>query len=176
RVCIVLPLLVALPWLLPVAEGGTEVRALSLTLSDPGNLSGRDLLWPYFEELASKSPWIGWGVGAGNVAVPPESGIIRLMHTWAAHNEYLRIEVEGGLIGSILLFALFTLWAWRHSAPLRQSDRVVIRLVFIAFACHAYTDNVLISSSACVLFTFVSAVFALGRESKPLLINSARCA
>ncbi|MBV9250443.1 MAG: hypothetical protein JO227_14505, partial [Acetobacteraceae bacterium] len=46
RVCIVLPLLVALPWLLPVAEGGTEVRALSLTLSDPGNLSGRDLLWP----------------------------------------------------------------------------------------------------------------------------------
>jgi hypothetical protein len=32
--------------------------------------------------------------------------------------------------------------------------------VFLAFAAHAITDNVLISTPACVLFTFAAAVFA----------------
>jgi hypothetical protein len=35
-----------------------------------------------------------------------------------------------------------------------------MRLVFIAFAAHAVTDNVLISTPASVLFSFVAAVFA----------------
>jgi hypothetical protein len=36
-------------------------------------------------------------------------------------------------------------------------------LAFIAYAGHASTDNVLISTPACVLFAFVAAVFARGR-------------
>jgi hypothetical protein len=35
-----------------------------------------------------------------------------------------------------------------------------MRLVFIAFAAHAVTDNVLISTPASVLFSFIAAVFA----------------
>ncbi len=35
-----------------------------------------------------------------------------------------------------------------------------MRLVFLAFACHAFTDNVLISTPACVMFAFATAVFA----------------
>jgi hypothetical protein len=73
------------------------------------------------------------------------------------------MEVEGGQIGRAILILLFALWCWRNSVPLHSSDRVIIRLVFIAFACHAVTDNVLISTSASVLFTFISAVFARGR-------------
>jgi hypothetical protein len=38
-----------------------------------------------------------------------------------------------------------------------------MRLIFFAFACHAYTDNLLISTSACVFFTLITAVFARGR-------------
>jgi hypothetical protein len=37
-----------------------------------------------------------------------------------------------------------------------------MRLVFLAFAAHAYTDNVLISTPACVFFAFATAVFARG--------------
>jgi hypothetical protein len=73
------------------------------------------------------------------------------------------MEVEGGQIGRALLILLFALWCWSNSSRLPSSDRVIIRLVFIAFACHAVTDNVLISTSASVLFTFISAVFARGR-------------
>ncbi len=35
-----------------------------------------------------------------------------------------------------------------------------MRLVFVAFAAHASTDNVLISTTACVFFAFATAVFA----------------
>jgi hypothetical protein len=37
-----------------------------------------------------------------------------------------------------------------------------MRMAFAAFACHASTDNLLISTSACVFFTFVVAVFVRG--------------
>ena len=29
-----------------------------------GNLSNRDLIWPYFEAAIAASPWVGWGGGA----------------------------------------------------------------------------------------------------------------
>lgn len=141
----------------------TSLRLFNAVSSYAGNLSGREELWPAFEKAAAESPWVGWGLGAGNVIISPDSDVAKLMHTWAAHNEYLRMEVEGGQIGRFLLAALFVLWCARNSLPLARSDRVIIRLVFVLFACHAFTDNVLISTSASVLFAFVSAVFARGR-------------
>lgn len=140
----------------------SSLRVFNLLLADVGDLSGREELWPYFEQAAARSPWFGWGLGAGNVVVPQDSEVVLLMHTWAAHNEWLRILVEGGQLGRAALVALFALWAWRHTRPLSFAERVVMRLVFVAFACHAYTDNVLISTSACVFFAFCAAVFARG--------------
>ncbi len=153
---------VAAPLLLSAAGALSDLRVFNLLLSDAGDLSGREELWPYFEQAASRSPWFGWGIGAGNFVVPQDSEVVLLMHTWAAHNEWLRILVEGGQLGRAVLVALFALWAWRHTRPLSSAERVIMRLVFVALACHACTDNVLISTSACVLFAFCAAVFARG--------------
>ncbi len=138
----------------------TGLRLFNALSSYADNLSGRAELWPVFEKAAAQSPWFGWGLGAGNTIISPTSDIALVMHTWAAHNEYLRMLVEGGQFGRTLLMLLFALWCYRNSAGLPRSDRIIIRLVFVAFACHAITDNVLISTSASVLFAFVSAVFA----------------
>jgi O-antigen ligase len=92
--------------------------------------------------------------------------LARLVQTSAAHNEYLRLRVEGGLIGLGLLVVLFVLWVVRHTRRLRRTDRVIMRLVFIAFAAHAYTDNVLIATTACVFFAFATAVFARGAREQ----------
>lgn len=140
----------------------SSVRVFELLSANFDNLSGRQLLWPYFEQAAAGSPWLGWGVGAGNLVIPPAGPVARLLQTWAAHNEYLRIEVEGGQIGRTLLVLSFILWVRRHTAMLCGSDRAIMRLVFIALAVHAFTDNVLISTPACVLFAFATAVFARG--------------
>ncbi len=142
------------------------VRAFRVLATDVGNLSGRLILWPKFEAAAAASPWVGWGIGAGSVIIPPDSPAARLLHTWAAHNEYLRVQVEGGQIGRALLIGLMVLWLRAHTAPLPAWERRILRLVFLGFAVHAYTDNLLISSPACVLFTFAIAVFARGRYDR----------
>jgi O-antigen ligase len=157
-----LPLVAALAFgLLPC--GLSDVRAFQVLATAADNLSGRELLWPNFTQAAAGSPWVGWGVGAGNLIIPQDDPVARLLQTWAAHNEYLRIAVEGGQLGRAALVLLLILWVRQHTRPLRRPDRAIMRLVFVAFAVHAFTDNVLISTPACVLFTFTSAVFARGR-------------
>ncbi len=160
RLLLILGTMAALPPLLVFAGDLAGIRLFNVVINNAGNLSGRQLLWPSFEAVAAQSPWFGWGVGAGNAIIPPKGPIAQLLHTWAAHNEYLRIEVEGGQIGLAALIAMFAAWVTVHTRGLCRSDRRIMRLAFVAFACHAVTDNVLISTPACVLFTFAIAVFA----------------
>jgi hypothetical protein len=71
-------------------------------------------------------------------------------------------------LGRALLIALFAGWVIVHTRALRPSDRRIIRLAFVAYAGHAATDNVLISTPACVMFAFVTAVFArVERDGDP---------
>jgi O-antigen ligase len=159
----ILPMLLAacvLVVLAALVQDLPMVRLFNMLSTEAGNLSGRELLWPPFERAAEASPWLGWGVGAGNAIIPPDSELARTIQSWAAHNEYLRISVEGGQLGRGLLIGLLVLWVVHRTRPLRQTDRLIMRLVFLAFAVHAYTDNVLIATTACVFFTFATAVFA----------------
>lgn len=160
-------------WLVVLALGGVlawavagqiaDVRLFNLLSSDAaGHLSGRDRLWPVFDAATQGAPWLGWGIGAGNVVIPAHSEIAQLLHTWAAHNEYLRLRVEGGWLGLGLLAGLFAAWAALRTARLPGTDKWLLRLVFVALAAHAVTDNVLISSPACVFFAFLAAAFARG--------------
>jgi O-antigen ligase len=160
RLMLVLSALALLPILLLLAGALGDVRLFKVVIEETANLSGRDLLWPSFEDAAARSPWFGWGVGAGNMVIPPESEIAQELHTLAAHNEYLRINVEGGLFGRTLLIAMFAGWVIVHTRVLRSSDRRIMRLAFLALAGHAVTDNILISTPACVMFAFVAAIFA----------------
>jgi len=64
------------------------------------------------------------------------------------------------------LIVLFVLWVMQHTRRLCRTDKVIMRLVFLAFAAHAYTDNVLIATTGCVFFAFVSAVFARGAHER----------
>ena len=61
------------PLLAVVAHDLPSVRLFNVLTSEPGDFSGRDLLWPPFEQAAAASPWFGWGVGAGNAIIPPDS-------------------------------------------------------------------------------------------------------
>ena len=145
-----------------LSEVTGAVRILEVLRGDAGGLSGRDLMWPYFSAAWDASPWVGWGVGAGKELVPVDAPLARLLGTNAAHNEYLRIGVEGGWVGLVLLVASFVLWTWWHTRRLPVTERRLLRLVMAGIAVHAYTDNVLIATTASVLFAWVSAAFAGG--------------
>src|SRR6185437_10460577 len=141
------------------ADDLTGARLFNVVETEAGDLSGRNLLWPWFEAAAAQSPWVGWGIGAGNMIIPSDGPIARLLQTWAAHNEYLRIEVEGGQIGRSLLILLFAAWVIRGTSRMQQAESRILRLAFLAFAAHAATDNVLISTPVCVLIAFTTAEF-----------------
>lgn len=160
RLVLILAALAFLPLLALGAAYLGEVRLFNVVVNETANLSGRDLLWPYFEEAAAGSAWFGWGIGAGNFIIPPDGPTAQILHTWAAHNEYLRTGVEGGVFGVALLIALFVGWVTVHTRRLRPSDQRIMRLAFVAMAGHAFTDNILISTPACVMFAFATAVFA----------------
>jgi O-antigen ligase len=136
-----------------------------LRLGQAGNLSNRDLIWPYFESAIAGSPWLGWGVGAGKVLVPTSHGIAQLIGTNAAHNEYLRIGCEGGLFGLAVLILCMALWAIRGTRHLPCAESWFLRVVFIAFAVHSATDNTLIATTSSVMFIWIIAVFSAPEEA-----------
>ncbi|MDE2515694.1 MAG: O-antigen ligase family protein [Rhodospirillales bacterium] len=151
-----------LPGLILLGGDLEQLRLFNVLSNAAVDLSGRQDLWPAFERAAAASPWFGWGVGAGNAVIPPDSALAHEIGTWAAHNEYLRMAVEGGQLGRAALILSFFFWVRGHTRSLATPERRIMRLVFLAFAAHAATDNILISTSACVLFAFASAVFARG--------------
>ena len=163
----------ALPMLLVLGQSYRSLRLFEVLNGNADNLSGRQLLWPMFEAAAAKAPWFGWGLGSGNLVIPHGSRIIELLHTYAAHNEYLRIQVEGGHIGRTLLIASFVLWAFSHTRRLPPLEQVVMRLVFVTFAAHAMTDNVLISTPACVFFAFIAAIYAEADDARSNRLRTA---
>jgi len=144
------------------------LRVITLAqLGEASNLSNRDLVWPYFQQAFFASPWFGWGVGAGKVIIPVTSHLTSLIGTNAAHDEYLRIGSEGGVVGLALLITLIFLWVKRGSATLPRAQCWLMRLIFLGFALHSGTDNTLIATTSSVFFLWVSVVFATaGQERK----------
>jgi O-antigen ligase len=145
--------------LFAAAHYGGDARILELLRGDEGGFSGRELIWPLFRAARDASPLVGWGVGAGKVLVPMDDPLAHLLGTNAAHNEYLRVAVEGGWIGLAALIAAFALWTRWHLRAAPRPARIVLWLAMLAIAVHAYTDNVLIATTTTGVFTFLSAAF-----------------
>jgi O-antigen ligase len=146
-----------------------------LSLASQGNvtdLSNRTMIWPIYEAAFWRSPWFGWGTGSGKVLVPVGTLLWQLLGTNAAHDEYLRIAVEGGGLGLGLLLLLMALWLRRGTRGMAGAERAVMVLVFLAFAIHSATDNTLIATTASLMFAWASAVFARA-EAEACLHGSA---
>ena len=154
--------LLALPIMLAIAATSNSIRLLTVLSGNAEGLSGRDVIWPFFEAAFAQSRLFGWGLGAGKMIIDPDSLTAHLLGTTAAHNEYLRIGVEGGYLGIALVMTFLTLWTWRWSRMMQRSDRIIVRLVMFCFALQSITDNTLIAATASILFAWMSAVFARG--------------
>jgi O-antigen ligase len=128
--------------------------------------SGRDIIWPYFLQAIETRPLFGYGLGAGKLIVNPEDPQIRLIGSSAAHNEYLRLAVDAGIVGTVAVFGAIIAWVWGGTRGVRPADRLVLRCALVAALLHAGFDNTLIASTAVIQFGWFTAALARARMER----------
>lgn len=125
--------------------------------------SGRDIIWPYFLDAIQTRPLFGYGLGAGKLIVDPEDPQIRLLGSNAAHNEYLRLAVDAGIVGTAAIFMGIVAWVWGGTRSAHPTDRLVLRCALLAALVHSGFDNTLIASTAVIQFAWFTAALARAR-------------
>jgi len=146
-----------------VALGPALYFALDRVANMSGDMSGRDIIWPYFLDAIRARPLFGFGLGAGKLIVDPEDPMIRLLGSNAAHNEYLRLSVDAGIVGCAGIFLSIIVWVWSGTTKVPPADRLVMRAALVAALVHSGFDNTLIASTAVMQFSFFAAAMARGR-------------
>jgi hypothetical protein len=143
--------------------GPALLYALQRFTGESENLSGRDIIWPYFLDAIERRPLFGFGLGAGKLIVDPEDPTIKLLGSSAAHNEYLRLAVDAGVIGcaAIFLSIIFWIWSGNRAAPGRRP--LVLHAPLVAALLHSGFDNTLIASTSVMQFCFFAAAIARAR-------------
>jgi O-antigen ligase len=143
-----------------VALGPALYFAFDRVAGMSNNMSGRDIIWPYFIEAIQARPFFGFGLGAGKLIVNPEDPTIKLLGSNAAHNEYLRLSVDAGIVGCAAIFLSIILWIWSGANKAPPADRMVLRAGLLAALVHSGFDNTLIASTALMQFSFFYAAMA----------------
>ncbi len=133
-------------------EQGTETGAAA---RQAGELFSRRDIWGATTQLIKDHPLIGTGLGAFQMAYPrydPSSGLQRVEQ---AHNDYLQILADAGLIGGLIALAFIALLFSRGFAAARNRDRprraIVIGALTACFAIavHSFVDfNLQVTANA----------------------------
>ena len=104
-----------------------NVSALMQRVSDtmPSNLGGRITVWRETWPMARDFPWTGIGVGAFERGMLVYQQSTRLIFFNHAHNEYLQVLVEGGVLLAVVAGLAVLAGGWSAVARL-QADRTSV--------------------------------------------------
>ncbi|HYZ32768.1 MAG TPA: O-antigen ligase family protein [Crenalkalicoccus sp.] len=150
-----------------IVIGPAIAYALERFVSQGDSLSGRDILWSYFTDAIAQRPLLGYGLGAGKLVVNPYDQVIKYIGSVAPHNEYLRLTVEGGVIGCAMIFLAILLWIWVGTRDTPPAERLVMRAAILGVLFHSAFDNTLIATTGVIQFIWFSAALARGRMEMP---------
>jgi hypothetical protein len=113
------------PILHPTAPFLIRLPVLDLTLAP----SGRMMIWMDATRNFMADPWVGRGIGRDAVDVRYMSPSGFLQRLTDAHNSFLNVAVQCGVIGLTALLGVIA-YVWRSSLPLRllPGDSNIVRL------------------------------------------------
>jgi O-antigen ligase len=141
-------------------EAVSEARYLSESGQLGINTAGRTWAWTYYWNVAMVNPLFGRGLGAGTLGIPNDN-VFR-----TPHNEYLRLLVEGGIVGAILgviAYGATFFMAYRGS---HAQMKIIMMGMIVIFAINAFFLNPLSVQELSVPFWFL-----LGSASMSILPN-----
>tara|TARA_B100001250_G_scaffold353367_1_gene326673 strand:- start:6347 stop:7582 length:1236 start_codon:yes stop_codon:yes gene_type:complete len=113
------------------------------------SMSGRDILWEYFEHISQL--YHNFGVGLGHQYILIDERLKELTKTVAAHNEYLRLQLEIGYYMSWMVFALIGLMLMVHILNVRKK----INVNFLAYASSVFSFYIFCITDNAMSVTFI---------------------
>ena len=132
------------------------------------NWQGRETLWGILFVAFQASPVVGSGLGASSAAI-----LAGLGEVVVAHNEYLRLAVDTGLVGCLLYFLAVSGWIGAAIRTIRRGGRgadefaMPALALIAAWAVIAVTDNAFDYYGPLTQYVgfLVAACVVLGRET-----------
>jgi teichuronic acid biosynthesis protein TuaE len=128
-----------------------------------GGTSGRSFIWAYYIAEIAKNPWFGRGFGSGVILLDTIDDY-RVDYTNAAHNEYLRILMDGGIVGLVMLIVGMALWVRSECRFMLKEERVLFLAFMLTFVLASFTDNTLSSPPTLVTFFTLSLMIQRARQ------------
>lgn len=148
-------------WLFSQAEAILGAAGRDLTFT------GRTELWVILVQMIKKQPWLGYGYSAFWLNWKGESGRVWSLVMWEptyAHNGYLQLGLDLGLLG-ILLFVLgFLIYfaralAW---ARIKQTVEGIFPLAYLTFLLpYNVTDSIILQQNNIFWVLYVSTVLSM---------------
>jgi O-antigen ligase len=133
--------------------------------------SARLMIWLDAARNFAAQPWFGRGLGSDAVLVLYADPSGRLQRLTDAHNVYLSIAVQCGLVGLAALVALIV-YAWRRTAPFRLVDsssavRLALGLAFLnGLAYQGFAGSFEDARHLWLLFGLLLASLRIEREGR----------
>ena len=144
----------------------------SVNTDDP--TTGRAHFWAVTLDIIKAHPYVGTGLGAFGVIYTrydSRNGLFRLEQ---AHNDYLQVLSDAGIIGAVLAFSFVALLFWKAISRARSKDDfrrgVALAALSGCFAVlvHSFFDFTLHTPSNALLFLVMAALATLnGRVEAP---------
>jgi O-antigen ligase len=137
----------------------------SVNTSDP--TTGRAHFWSVTLDIIKAHPYLGTGLGAFGVIYTKydtRNGLYRLEQ---AHNDYLQVLSDAGIIGALLAFSFVALLFWKaiSRAHSRDDFRRGVALAALsgcfAVLVHSFFDFTLHTTSNALLFLVLAALATL---------------
>lgn len=130
--------------------------------------------WQAAVEMIRAHPWLG--VGFGNYAAAyPAYALIRWPNPLGhAHNIYLNMAAETGLVGLLLYLALWimigihTWWAWRRNTGWRRGLAAGVMAAWMHLHIHQFFDNLYVANLPLLIALYGAWVELLNADSMRL--------
>ncbi len=120
---------------------------LSMLLFKDVTFTGRTVIWEFVLEIISRRPMLGqgyasfWGAGADSIVIREAPGF--LVELLQAHNGYLDVMVETGVVGFSILLCIILCGFWSAERAIRIDGRLAwLAWSLLLFAiCHNFLES-----------------------------------
>lgn len=153
--------------------GESSLTRLAETSTSRDFTTDRTHIWSVTLEVIKNNFPFGAGLGAFSVAYTPYDSMSGLERVEQAHNDYLQVLADAGLVG-LIIGAFFVFWLFRTGLENVKTENAFRRGVAIgalsgcfAVLVHSIFDFVLHTAAISLLFlTLVSLVVLSGRKNR----------